>query len=50
MKHENNGSILTECVGLRANVVRIDDKKNTKKTKSVKSNIVAQTITFDDYT
>ncbi|KYN30231.1 hypothetical protein ALC57_00299 [Trachymyrmex cornetzi] len=30
--------------------VRVDGKKNTKKAKSVKSNVVARTITFDDYT
>ena len=41
-----------EFVGLRAKMyaVRVDGKKNTKKVKGVKSNVVAQTITFDDYT
>jgi len=31
-------------------VRRYDGKKDTKKIKGVKSNVVAQTITFDDYT
>jgi len=30
--------------------LRIDDKKDTKKVKDVKSNVVAKSITFDDYT
>jgi len=30
--------------------VRVDGKKDTKKVKGVKSNIVVRTITFDDYT
>ena len=30
--------------------VKVDGKKDTKKVKGVKSNVVAQTITFDDYT
>ena len=52
MKDENNGAIMTEFVGLRAKMyaVRMDGKKDTKKVKGVKNNIVAQTITFDDYT
>ncbi|KYN27900.1 hypothetical protein ALC57_02694 [Trachymyrmex cornetzi] len=52
MKDENNGAILTEFVGLRAKMyaLRVDGKKDTKKAKGVKSNIVARTITFDDYT
>jgi len=52
MKDENNGAIMTEFVGFRAKMyaLRVDDKKNTKKVKGVKSNVVAQTITFDDYT
>ncbi|KYN17140.1 hypothetical protein ALC57_10584 [Trachymyrmex cornetzi] len=28
----------------------VDGKKDTKKVKGVKSNVVARTITFDDYT
>ncbi|KYN30235.1 hypothetical protein ALC57_00303 [Trachymyrmex cornetzi] len=52
MKDKNNGAIMTEFVGLRAKMyaVRVDGKKDTKKAKGVKSNVVAQTITFDDYT
>ncbi|XP_072757319.1 uncharacterized protein [Anoplolepis gracilipes] len=52
MKDENNGTIMTEFVGLRAKMyaLRVDDKKDTKKVKGVKSNVVARTITFDDYT
>ncbi|KYN24342.1 hypothetical protein ALC57_04058 [Trachymyrmex cornetzi] len=52
MKDENNGMIMTEFVGLRAKMyaVRVDGKKDTKKVKGVKSNVVARTITFDDYT
>ncbi|KYN38697.1 hypothetical protein ALC56_06918 [Trachymyrmex septentrionalis] len=52
MKDENNGAIMTEFVGLRAKMyaMRVDGKKDTKKMKGVKSNVVAQTITFDDFT
>ncbi|KYN16311.1 hypothetical protein ALC57_11429, partial [Trachymyrmex cornetzi] len=52
MKDENSGMIMTEFVGLRAKMyaVRVDGKKDTKKAKVVKSNVVARTITFDDYT
>ena len=51
MKDENNGAIMTEFVGLRAKMysLRVDGKKDTKKVKGVKSNVVARTITFDDY-
>ncbi|KYN22125.1 hypothetical protein ALC57_05484 [Trachymyrmex cornetzi] len=52
MKDENNGMIMTEFVELRAKIyaVRVDGKKDTKKVKGVKSNVVARTIIFDDYT
>ncbi|KYN11288.1 hypothetical protein ALC57_16561 [Trachymyrmex cornetzi] len=52
VKDENNGMIRTEFVGLRAKMyeVRVDGKNDTKKAKDVKSNVVARTITFDDYT
>jgi len=52
MKDENNGLIMTEFVGFRAKMyaLRMDGKKDTKKAKGVKSSVVAQTITFDDYT
>jgi len=44
MKDENNGTIMTEFVGLRAKmyVLRVDSKKDTKKVKGVKGNIVAK--------
>ena len=51
MKDENNDAIMTEFVGLRAKTsyaVRMDGKKDTKKVKGVKNNVVART--FDDYT
>ncbi|XP_071579631.1 uncharacterized protein [Temnothorax nylanderi] len=52
MKDENNGAIMTEFVGLRAKMytLRVDGKKDCKKAKGVKNNVVARTITFDDYT
>ncbi|XP_077272758.1 uncharacterized protein LOC143903165 [Temnothorax americanus] len=52
MKDENNGAIMTEFVGLRAKMyaLRVDGKKDCKKAKGVKSNVVARSITFDDYT
>jgi len=52
MKDENNGAIMTEFVGLRAKMyaLRVEDKKDTKKVKGVKNNVVARTITFEDYT
>jgi len=30
--------------------LRVDGKKDTKKVKDIKSNVVAKSITFDDYT
>jgi len=52
MKDENNGVIMTEFVGLRTKmyVLRVDDKKDTKEVKDIKSNVVVRTITFDDCT
>jgi len=52
MKAENNGAIMTEFVGLRAKMyaLRVDGKKDTKKVKGIKSNVVAKSITFNDYT
>ncbi|KYM99009.1 hypothetical protein ALC62_10259 [Cyphomyrmex costatus] len=52
MKDENNGAIMTEFVGLTAKMyaLRVQGKKDTKKAKGVKSNVVARSITFDDYT
>ena len=42
---------MNEFVGFKAKMyaMRVDGK-DTKKAKGVKSNIVARTITFDDYT
>jgi len=48
MKDKSNGVIMAEFVGLRAK--RVDGKKDTKKAKGVKNNIIARTITFDNYT
>ncbi|XP_025073270.1 uncharacterized protein LOC105423815 [Pogonomyrmex barbatus] len=52
MKDENNDAIITEFVGLRAKIyaVRMDGRKDIKKAKGVKNNVVTRTITFDDYT
>ncbi|XP_026826253.1 uncharacterized protein LOC113562126 [Ooceraea biroi] len=52
MKDENNGTIMTEFVGLRAKMyaVRVAGRKDTKKAKGVKSNVVSKAITFEDYT
>jgi len=30
--------------------LRVDGKKDTKKAKGVKSNVIARSITFNDYT
>jgi len=52
MKNENNGAIMAKFIGLRAKMyaVRVDGKKDIKKAKDVKNNVVARTIMFDDYT
>ncbi|KAG5316943.1 MOS1T transposase, partial [Pseudoatta argentina] len=51
MKDENDGAIMPEFIGLRAKMyaLRVVGKSDTKRIKSVKKNIVAKTITFDDY-
>ena len=51
MKDECNGRILTEFVGLRSKMysVRVEGKDTIKKSKGVKSNVIKQSITFDDY-
>jgi len=43
-KDENNGVIMTKFIGLRAKMyaLRVDGKKDTKKIKGVKSNVIAQ--------
>ena len=52
MKDENNGATMTEFVGLRAKMyaLKVDGKKDTKKAKGVKNNVIARAITFEDYT
>ena len=49
---KNNSAIMIEFIGLRVKMyaVRVDSKNAIKKAKSVKSNVVARTITFEDYT
>jgi len=44
--------MMRSFVGLRAKmyVLRVDGKKDTKKIKGIKNNVVAKLITFDDYT
>jgi len=48
----SHGAIMTEFIGLRAKMyaLRVDGKKDTKKVKGVKNNVIVRTITFDDYT
>jgi len=52
MKDKNNGVIITEFFQLTAKMYasRVQGKKDTKKIKDVKSNIVARSIMFEDYT
>jgi len=40
---------MTEFVGLKTKMyaLHVDDKKDTKKVKDVKSNVVARTVTFN---
>ena len=48
----NNGAIMTEFVELRAKMYAlcVDDKKDIKKAKgNLKSNVVARSVTFNDY-
>ena len=48
----NNGAIMTEFVGLRVKMYAlcVDDKKDIKKAKGIKNNVVARSVTFNDYT
>jgi len=41
---------MTEFVGLRAKMYASTARKIRKKVKGVKSNVVAKSLTFDDYT
>jgi len=51
MQDENNAVIMTEFVGLGTKMYILRErKKDTKKAKGVKSNIVASCITVEDYT
>ncbi|XP_025264481.1 uncharacterized protein LOC112637930 [Camponotus floridanus] len=51
MKDENNGALMLEFVGLRAKMymLRVESRGDTKKSKGVRSSVVARTLTFDDY-
>ncbi|KYM76698.1 hypothetical protein ALC53_12884 [Atta colombica] len=51
MKDENNGAVMTEFVGLRAKMyaLRVQGKKDTKKVKDIKSNVVARSVMFENY-
>ena len=51
MKDECNGEIMLEFAGLRSKMysIRVQNQKPIKKAKGVKSSIVKNTITFDDY-
>lgn len=50
MSDENAGNVMLEFVGLRSKMysVRVQDQKETKKAKGLKS-AAARTLTFDDY-
>jgi len=52
MKDEKNSAIMIKFIGLRAKMyaLRVDGKEDTKKAKDIKSNVIARSITFDDYT
>ncbi|KYQ48100.1 hypothetical protein ALC60_12862, partial [Trachymyrmex zeteki] len=50
MKDENNGTIMTEFVELRVKMYALPVDGKDTKAKGVKSNVVARTITFVDYT
>ncbi|XP_011066274.1 PREDICTED: uncharacterized protein LOC105153242 [Acromyrmex echinatior] len=52
LKAHLNRRHTTGCVPVRAKmyVLRVNGKKDTKKAKGVKSNVVARSITFNDYT
>jgi len=54
MKDENNHdrirAIMIEFVGLKMYALCVDGKKDTKKIKGIKSNVVAKSKMFDDYT
>jgi len=51
MKDENNGAVMTEFVGLRAKMyaLKVMGETDTRKIKGVKRNVVARTVSFNDY-
>ena len=51
MKDECNGEIMLEFAGLRSKMysIRVQNQKPIKKAKGVKTSIVKNSITFDDY-
>ncbi|KAJ8950067.1 hypothetical protein NQ314_008073 [Rhamnusium bicolor] len=51
MKDENNGKIMTHFIGLRSKqyTYKVESDKVVKKAKGVKSNVVKNKITFQDY-
>ena len=52
MKNENNGATMIKFVRFKVEMyaLHVEEKKDTKKAESVKSNVVARSITFEDYT
>ncbi|XP_011268311.3 uncharacterized protein LOC112638216 [Camponotus floridanus] len=51
MKDENNDALMLEFVRFKAKMyaLRVEGRGDTKKSKGVKSSVVARTLTFDDY-
>jgi len=49
MKDKNNDVLMIEFVGAKMYAVRVDGKKDIKKAKSIKSNVIVRKITFNDY-
>ncbi|KYM95309.1 DNA polymerase [Cyphomyrmex costatus] len=51
MKDENNVAVMTEFIGLRAKmyVLRVVGMSDVKKIKGIRKNVVAKTISFEDY-
>ncbi|XP_018339055.1 PREDICTED: uncharacterized protein LOC108746652 [Trachymyrmex septentrionalis] len=52
IKDDNNGVIMIEFVGLRVKMyaLPVEGKKDTKKAKGIKSNVVVRSTTFEYYT
>ena len=51
MKDENNGKIMTHFIGLRSKqyTYKVEGRKEVKKAKGVKSNVVKTKISYEDY-